>query len=138
MSTRSGQADGHQTIARVEGPYKRSTRAVTAPWTVPHDADLDYVGAHFLPGSRKGSVPAYPEGVEVSEDEAPSMQPDTATPRAIGPPQEQYGRDGEPLGYPSSTLTRHLERDHFSVSPEDLREIFRQRSFRRRYGNDSG
>ncbi|KAF3005865.1 hypothetical protein E8E13_009053 [Curvularia kusanoi] len=137
MSTRSGQADGHRTIARAEELYKRSTRAAPASWTVPHDADLDYVGAHFLPGSRKGSVPAYPEGVEFSEDEASSMQPDTATPRTISPPQGQYSRSGEPLRYSPSTPTRHLERDHFSVSPEDFKEIIRQRSRRRRHGNDS-
>jgi hypothetical protein len=100
-------------------------------------AYLDHVGAHFPPGSRKGSLPAYPEGVEVSEDEASSAQPDTATSRAQSPPRVRPNYGAEPLGHSVTMSQRHLKHDHLNLSPENFVESQLQRSSKHRHDHDS-
>lgn len=137
MSTPYSQADVHRIISREEEPYSRTICAVAAPRVESDIAYLDHVGAHFPPGSRKGSLPAYPEGVEVSEDEAPLAQPDTATFRGQSPPRVRLNRGAEPLGYSATMPERYMKQDYLSLSSEEFVEFQLQRSSRHRHEHDS-
>ena len=140
MSTPYSQADVHRIISREEEPYSRPICAVAAPRVESDIAYLDHVGAHFPPGSRKGSLPAYPEGVEVSEDEAPSAQPDTATFGGQSPPRVRLNRGAEPLGYSATIPERYLKQDYLSLSSEEFVEFVEfqpQHSSRHRHEHDS-
>jgi hypothetical protein len=133
MSTLYSQADVHRIISREEEPYSRPICAVAAPRADSDIAYLDHVGAHFPPRSRKGSLPAYPEGMEVSEDEA---QPDTATFRA-SPPRVRLSRGAEPLRYSATIPERHLRHHHPNLLPEDVVEFQIQRLGGHRHEHDS-
>jgi hypothetical protein len=137
MSTLYSQADVHRIISREEEPYSRPICVVAAPRVDSDIAYLDHVGAHFPPGSRKGSLPAYPEGVEVSEDEASSAQPDTATFRAKSPPRVRLNRGAEPLSYSATMPERHIRHDHPNPSSEDFVGFQLQRPGRHRHEHDS-
>ena len=137
MSTPYSQADVHRIISREEEPYSRPICAAAAPRVDSDIAYLDHVGAHFPPGSRKGSLPAYPEGVEVSEDEASSAQPDTATSRARSPPRARLDRGAKPPAYLATMPERHLRHDHINLSHEDFVKFQLQRSGRHRHEHDS-
>lgn len=85
-------------------------------------------------GPRKGSWPAYPDGVEVSEDEA-AAQPGEPIPGALLAYQLQAGvsRRSE-----RATLMRSFTQDRFYLSRERFEEFQRQRLDRPRRGYESG
>lgn len=134
MSTLFVEAEPHRIPKREEEAHIRNGEVTPTPSNVPDATYLEYVGAHFPPGSRKGSFPVYPDVVDVSEDEATTAQSDATTPCTYELPHSHAGG----LWHTSSSApARDPRHDRHYISKASFNELQRQRSNEARHRNGS-
>ncbi|KAJ8115664.1 hypothetical protein OPT61_g2733 [Boeremia exigua] len=131
MSSLSEQAEPHRIISGEAEADHGYCYVIATSYVVSDSTDLEHVGAHFSLGSRTESFPTYPDGVEVSEDEAAIAQPGVNTPDTVY--AYQHSHVGGPQQGSPSTPMRNTTQDS-CITPDDFKELQRQRSGKHRQG----
>lgn len=129
MSTRSSQAQLHRILSREEEAISKHDCATIRPCTAVDPICFEHLGALFPQGSRKGSLSAYPDGIEIGDNVA-AVQPYGVVPGAQQECHLQLSLNGglrcserfEP------TPTPELTPDRSCISYEGFEELRRQYS----------
>ncbi|KAJ4986580.1 hypothetical protein SVAN01_07889 [Stagonosporopsis vannaccii] len=140
MYTFASHAEPHRMLSSDEEAYARHHCATAIPQTASDPNYLQHMGAHFSQAqeSRKGSFPVYPEGVEVSGDEAEAaFQPVRPVPETLLAYELQHSLPGGSRRSEQALMTRDYTQDHFCVSSDWVEYLLHQRSGVRRHNNGS-
>lgn len=129
MSTLASQGESHQNFSDEEQAHVRPYYAEAIP-QLSSDPDylwyLQHMGAHLSQGSRKGSLPVYPKGVEFSEDEA-AAQPGVSVPDTLLAYQPQHSPLGGSWRNERAPIMRNFTQDRFYLSREEFERFQRHR-----------